>query len=48
MSENQRQVPDFLSLVEGPIPEGRLSRLPEDFDVSIPVQTQLIIELCSK
>ena len=48
MTENQRQVPDFLALVEGPIPEGRLARLPEDFDVSIPVQTQLIIELCSK
>ncbi|HWB11647.1 MAG TPA: 30S ribosomal protein S4 [Pirellulales bacterium] len=48
MSVNHRPVPDFLSLAEGPIPEGRVSRLPEDFDVSIPVQTQLIIELCSK
>ncbi|HJT34789.1 MAG TPA: 30S ribosomal protein S4 [Pirellulales bacterium] len=48
LAENQRQLPDFLSLVEGPIPEGRVARLPEDFDVSIPVQTQLIIELCSK
>ena len=48
MSENHRQVPDFLSLIEGPIPEGRVARLPEAFDVSIPVQTQLIIELCSK
>jgi small subunit ribosomal protein S4 len=48
MSVNHRPLPDFLSLVEGPIPEGRISRLPEDFDVSIPVQTQLIIELCSK
>lgn len=48
MAESQRQVPDFLSIVEGPVPEGRLARLPEDFDVSIPVQTQLIIELCSK
>ena len=28
--------------------EVRLKRLPEAFDVSIPVQTQLIIELCSK
>ena len=48
LSEHQREVPDFLSLAEGPIPEGRVARLPEAFDVSIPVQTQLIIELCSK
>lgn len=48
LAEHHREVPEFLSLVEGPIPEGRVSRLPEDFDVSIPVQTQLIIELCSK
>ena len=46
--ENQRDVPDFLSLVEGSIPEGRVARLPEAQDVSIPVQVQLIIELCSK
>jgi small subunit ribosomal protein S4 len=48
LAENQRQVPEFLTLVEGPIPEGVVSRLPETEDVSIPVQTQLIIELCSK
>jgi small subunit ribosomal protein S4 len=48
LSENQREVPDFLSLAEGDIPEGRMSRLPESEDISIPVQTQLIIELCSK
>ncbi len=48
LAENRREVPEFLSLADGPIPEGRVSRLPEDFDVSIPVQTQLIIELCSK
>ena len=30
------------------MPEGRVNRLPESGDVSIPVQTQLIIELCSK
>jgi small subunit ribosomal protein S4 len=48
LAEHRREVPEFLSLAEGPIPEGRVSRLPEDFDVSIPVQTQLIIELCSK
>src|SRR5690606_8289761 len=48
LSENRREVPDFLALVEGGIPEGRVMRLPEAEDISIPVQTQLIIELCSK
>lgn len=48
LSENNRPVPDFLSYIEGPIPEGVVARLPESFDVSIPVQPQLIIELCSK
>lgn len=48
LSENQRDVPDFLNVEEGPIPQCRISRLPESADVSIPVQTQLIIELCSK
>ena len=48
LSEHHREVPDFLSREDSAIPEGRMARLPEDFDVSIPVQTQLIIELCSK
>lgn len=48
MAETQRDVPDFLSRVEGDFPEGRVNRLPEFADVSIPVQTQLIIELCSQ
>ncbi|HEV7226232.1 MAG TPA: 30S ribosomal protein S4 [Pirellulales bacterium] len=48
LSEHHREIPDFLSREDGAIPEGRMARLPEDFDVSIPVQTQLIIELCSK
>jgi small subunit ribosomal protein S4 len=48
LSQHEREVPDFLSRADGPIPEGRVVRLPEAFDVSIPVQTQLIIELCSK
>ena len=47
-AENKREVPDFLSLVETPELEGRVLRLPEAADVSIPVQTQLIVELCSK
>ncbi|HUS37973.1 MAG: 30S ribosomal protein S4 [Pirellulales bacterium] len=48
LAESTPEVPDFLSLVEGPIPEGRIGRLPGAEDVSMPVQTQLIIELCSK
>ena len=48
LAENQRQVPDFLSLVDGPVPEGQMTRLPETFDVSIPVESRMIIELCSK
>jgi small subunit ribosomal protein S4 len=47
-AETSRQVPDFLGLVEGPELEGHVLRLPEAADVSIPVQTQLIVELCSK
>jgi small subunit ribosomal protein S4 len=48
LAENGRPVPEFLSLIQGPIPEGVMSRLPESYDVSLPVQPQLIIELCSK
>jgi len=48
MSEHSRQVPDFLQQIEGGLPEGRVARLPESFDVSIPVKTQLIVELCSR
>ena len=47
-SEGKRDVPDFLSLIEGPELEGHVLRYPEAADVSIPVQTQLIVELCSK
>jgi small subunit ribosomal protein S4 len=48
MSEINRDVPDFLSRADGAIPEGRVTRLPGADDVSIPVQANLIIELCSK
>ena len=48
LAEPGREVPDFLSLVAGESPEGHVVRLPEAADVSIPVQTQLIVELCSK
>jgi small subunit ribosomal protein S4 len=48
MAENSRDVPDFLSRTDSQIPEGIVSRLPAAEDVSIPVQTQLIVELCSR
>ncbi len=48
LAEFRREVPDFLSRVEGGIPEARVDRLPGADDVSIPVQANLIIELCSK
>jgi small subunit ribosomal protein S4 len=48
LAENRRTPPDFLSLNEGGVPEGRIVRLPGPEDISIPVETQLIVELCSK
>jgi small subunit ribosomal protein S4 len=48
LSEFRRDVPDFLTRGEAAIPEGRVDRLPAADDVSIPVQANLIIELCSK
>ncbi len=48
LAENRRDVPDYLTLVPGGIPEGHINRLPGSEDVSIPVQANLIIELCSK
>ncbi len=47
-SENHRDVPDFLAVTESLIPEGIVGRLPGPEDVSVPVQTQLIVELCSR
>jgi small subunit ribosomal protein S4 len=48
MAESTRDIPDFLTRSESQIPEGIVSRLPAVDDVSIPVQTQLIVELCSR
>jgi small subunit ribosomal protein S4 len=48
MAESPRTAPDFLSLTGSEIPEGIVGRLPGADDVSIPVQTQLIVELCSR
>ena len=44
MAESSRDVPDFLSRSDAQIPEGIVGRLPAADDVSIPVQTQLIVE----
>ena len=48
LSSSRREVPDFLSRSEAGVPEVRVDRLPAADDVSIPVQANLIIELCSK
>ena len=48
LEERRHDVPDFLSFADEPQPAGHVLRFPEAVDVSIPVQTQLIVELCSK
>ena len=48
LADSARDVPDFLSRSDSQIPEGIVGRLPASDDVSIPVQTQLIVELCSR
>ncbi len=48
LADNTNSVPDFLTVSGGDIPEGIVSRLPMADDVSLPVQTQLIVELCSR
>lgn len=47
-AETTREVPDFLSVTGSDVPEGIVGRLPAAEDVSLPVQTQLIVELCSR
>jgi len=48
LAEHPREVPDFLALEAGAQPEGRVLRAPGVEDASLPVQVQLILELCSK
>jgi small subunit ribosomal protein S4 len=48
LTEVSREVPDYLTIAEAAVPEGIVSRYPGPEDVSIPVQTQLIVELCSR
>ena len=45
LAEHRRTCPISSARIEGPIPEGRVLRMPAAEDMSIPVQTQLIIEL---
>jgi small subunit ribosomal protein S4 len=47
-AQSSRDEPEFLNRIDGPQPEGHVLRLPEVADISIPVQPQLIVELCSK
>ena len=48
IQETGAQVPEFLVRTEGDIPQGVMLRKPATEDVSIDVQPQLIVELCSK
>jgi small subunit ribosomal protein S4 len=48
IEQQNRQIPDFLSVASSEVPEGVVGRLPAADDVSIPIQTQLIVELCSR
>ncbi|MGQ9915144.1 MAG: 30S ribosomal protein S4 [Thermogutta sp.] len=48
LAERQQDVPDYLNLVAGQIPEGHVLREPTLDEVGIPVQPQLIIEFCSR
>ena len=48
MMETGTQVPEFLVRSEGDVPQGVMLRKPVTEDVSISVQPQLIVELCSK
>ena len=48
MLETGVQVPEFLVRTEGDVPQGIMLRKPVTEDVSISVQPQLIVELCSK
>lgn len=48
IEEGGVDVPDFLSVTTEGVPEGIVGRLPAVEDVSIPIETQLIVELCSR
>lgn len=47
-AENTKDVPDYLAVTESGVPEGIVGRLPGPEDVGVPIDTQLIVELCSR
>ena len=47
-ADNTKDIPDYLAVTESQVPEGIVGRLPDTGDISIPVDTQLIVELCSR
>lgn len=48
LEQGNVRTPDYLTVIPGDVPEGKVLRLPEVNDVSLPVQAQLIIEFCSR
>jgi small subunit ribosomal protein S4 len=48
IEEGLRDVPDFLYRDNAEIPKGIVMRLPTAEDVTMPVDSALIVELCSK
>ncbi len=48
LAEAPRPVPDFLTRVDGDVPQGHFGRLPMPEEVALPVQPQLIVEICSR
>ena len=48
LAEGMPPVPDWLDRISTDPPEGRVSRLPGNQDLSLPVNPQLIVELLSR
>lgn len=48
VAANAKAIPDFLTVSAGDVLEATVTRLPTLDDVSLPVEPNLIIELCSK
>ncbi len=48
VAANSKAIPDFLTVSAADVLEATVTRLPALEDVSLPVEPNLIIELCSK
>ncbi len=48
IDEGLRDVPEFLFRDNNDVPKGVVMRLPTEEDVNLPIDTALIVELCSK